>query len=495
MKLLFSMRHPGALRNFASTIGELVARGHHVHLVFMMPGKRGDEGALREIVREYPAVSHEEATETAPGPWGDVAQAVRAGADYLRYLAPEYRDAHALRARAEARVPATWRAALGRRAVRSSTGARAASRMLRAIEYAIPPSAFVMKRIARHAPDAVLVTPLVDLGSGQVEYIKAARALGIRSGLCVHSWDNLTNKGVIHVPPDRVFVWNEAQHREAVQLHGIPAEDVVVTGAPVFDQWFERRPSTTRDEFCRTVGLPAAKPFFLYLCSSQFIAPKEDDFIRTWIRTLRSSPDASVRDASILVRLHPRTHPKHAGRFVFSEFERVTVWPQGGANPVDERSKNDYFDSLYHAAAAIGINTSAQIEAGIVGRAVFSIRVPEYTGTQEGTLHFHHLLREGGGLLNMADTLDEHTSQLARVLKGDVDLGRLQAFVRSFVRPTGLDVAATPRLADGIEALARLPKPAPRSLPVWLYPVRLALYPLAATTRATAPLPARPSLR
>ena len=34
--------------------------------------------------------------------------------------------------------------------------------------------------------------------------------------LPVLSWDNLTNKGLIRVQPDQVFVWNEAQKAEAV---------------------------------------------------------------------------------------------------------------------------------------------------------------------------------------------------------------------------------------------------------------------------------------
>ena len=75
------------------------------------------------------------------------------------------------------------------------------------------------------------VTPLVEPGSIQVDYIKSAGALGIPSALCVASWDNLTNKGSVRVAPDRVFVWNEAQKREAVDMHGIAASDVVVTGA------------------------------------------------------------------------------------------------------------------------------------------------------------------------------------------------------------------------------------------------------------------------
>ncbi len=131
---------------------------------------------------------------------------------------------------------------------------------------------------------------------------------------------------------------------------------------------------------------------------------------------------------------------------------------------MDQTSRNDFFDSLYHAAAAVGINTSAQIEAGIVGRPVYSIRAPEYVATQEGTLHFHYLLSEHGGLLHMAPTLDEHARALAGALIGRADdEQRLRNFVEGFVRPSGLDVAATPLLADAIEQLAHGRRARPRA--------------------------------
>ena len=140
----------------------------------------------------------------------------------------------------------------------------------------------------------------------------------------------------------------------------------------------------------------------------------------------------------------------------------VAVWPAEGANPVDTDSRNDYFDSLYHSVAAVGINTSAQIEAGIVGRPVYSIRAAEYVTTQEGTLHFHYLLNENGGLLHMSPTLEEHARALSTALdRTPEDERRLREFVKGFVRPRGLDVAATPLLADAIEDLGRLPARAP----------------------------------
>jgi len=480
MKILFSMRHPGALRNYASTLRELARRGHQIHLAFMMQDKLGDGRLLWELTNDHPEIGYGElGKKTTWRFWLGLARGIRYATDYVRYFTPEYADAVALRDRAAGKVPRAFRLLMRLPMMRTRGGRSFIWWGLRILERALPNDRWILEIVSAQQPDVVLITPLVDLGSDQVEYVKAARALGIRSGLCVHSWDNLTNKGLIRVLPDRVFVWNETQKREAVTMHGMRTEQVVVTGAPVYDQWFARRPSTTRQEFCAKVGLPVDRPIFLYLCSSQFIAPDEADFVSRWIAAVRSAPDPRVRAASILVRPHPENQQPWQ-RFEFAEGENTVLWPRGGANPVDAGSKNDYFDSMYHSVAAVGINTSAQIEAGIVGHPVYSIRVPEYVGTQEGTLHFHYLLSENGGLLHMAATLEEHAVALSRALdRTEEDAQKLRNFVQAFVRPNGLDIPATPLLADGIETLGAMPRPAPETLPLWLYPVRMALYPIA----------------
>ncbi len=48
MRILFSMRHTGALRNFASTLQALAERNHQVHLFFGHRDKEGDERLLCE---------------------------------------------------------------------------------------------------------------------------------------------------------------------------------------------------------------------------------------------------------------------------------------------------------------------------------------------------------------------------------------------------------------------------------------------------------------
>jgi len=60
MKILFSMRHPGALRNFASTVRELAKRGHRIHLAFVMQDKLGDGRLLWDLTDDYATITHTE---------------------------------------------------------------------------------------------------------------------------------------------------------------------------------------------------------------------------------------------------------------------------------------------------------------------------------------------------------------------------------------------------------------------------------------------------
>ena len=103
MKILFSMRHSGALRNYSSTIGELARRGHHVHLVFMMQDKLGDTRLLWEVTNDQENVTFSEPGKKTPWRfWLGLARGVRAAADYVRYGTPEFKDAHALCRRSSA---------------------------------------------------------------------------------------------------------------------------------------------------------------------------------------------------------------------------------------------------------------------------------------------------------------------------------------------------------------------------------------------------------
>jgi hypothetical protein len=470
LRILFFVDRPGVLRQYSSLVTELAERGHDVHLALNERADSDRRQVVEDVVGSSARVTHDFApARGARDGWRSIAWSVRALGDLARYTHPRYEDAPVLRERVTKKAlgrltkptalePVGRRMALrvARRLV-STTDAGLSERVIRAaarLEAAIPTCRGIDRYIREQAPDVVLVTSVVKVASPQVEFLKSARRVGVQAATCVASWDNLTNKGLLKFVPERVFVWNEVQRREAVELHGIPSERVVATGAQLFDPWFERRPSMTREEFVRRIGLDPGRPYVLFLGSSPFVTNHSDDevrFVERWIESLRASDDGQLRGLGVAIRPHPVGKGwKHAD---LTRFENVVIWPLHSERPIKPEDQREFFDSLAHSAAVVGINTTAMIEAAIVGRSVLTVLAPEFA--QESTLHFHYLLEENGGFLHVASSLEEHTRQLADVLdEGAADAERRRRFVESFVRPHGLGRPATPILADAVEELA-----------------------------------------
>ena len=209
MRILFFMRSTVYVRNFESTLQLLAERGHQVHIVAQPHEYLDHADILGRLCRTYPGITHAEPPERELGPWARFGLQVRRGLDYLRYFNPEYRDAPRLRWRAGLKAPAVAERALWKRCEASPAGRRLLARVLRWCDRGTPIDPELVASVAAQRPDLVLVTPLVEPGSPQAEYLRAARARGVRTGLCVYSWDNLTNKGFIHDPLDVMTVWNE----------------------------------------------------------------------------------------------------------------------------------------------------------------------------------------------------------------------------------------------------------------------------------------------
>jgi hypothetical protein len=409
---------------------------------------------VERLALEHPGVSFGW-VPTREDAWGSFAIKLRMTIDYLRYLDPAYAGAPKLRARARERVPRIGLWLLFVTAARTAIGRRAVRTVLTACERAIPRSAQIDDYLREQGPDVVLFTPLIGLvASPQLDYLQSAKALGYPTALCVWSWDHLSSKAILRNVPDRIFVWNETQRHEALTLHGVRQEQIVVTGAQCFDQWFDRRPSTDRETFCRKVGLAGDSPFLLYVCSALFQgSPSEAAFVQRWIRAVRTCGLEPLASIPIVVRPHPARLKEWPGVNVTDD-PGVRLW---GRNPVDPDAKADYFDSLHHSAAVVGLNTSAFLEGAIAGKPVFTTLLPEHYENQEGTIHFHYLLHVGGGLLHAARTLDEQCRQLNAALQASGQTSpKSGRFVEAFIRPGGVDVAASPVFADAVEALRGL---------------------------------------
>ncbi|MBI4886455.1 MAG: hypothetical protein HY824_05145 [Acidobacteria bacterium] len=485
MKILFAVSHFGFLRNFEPALRALAAEGHTLRLVADRADSLGGTRTIDNLTAACPgaAITFAYAPQRKDM-WQHLAVRLRLCRDYWRYLEPRYAEATSLRARAASQAPA-----LASRLPGLLVGTAAGRRFLHAIvgrcERALPPSPAARELLETERPDVLLVTPLLYFGNSQVDYVRVARQLGIPTVLGVGSWDHLTTKGLLHVVPDRVVVWNEAQRTEAWEIHGVPPDRVSVTGAQAYDDWFTTHSSTTRDAFCARHGFDPSRPIVLYLCSSPFITPLEVPFVRRWLDAVRTAGDDAVRGANVLIRPHPQNAQQWQDVDLSSQ--GAAIFPRAGANPVDADARREYFDSMFHSVAVVGVNTSALIESGIVGRPVCTIRAAEFEGQQEGTLHFQHLKSVNGGLLHIADDFEQHVGQLARIL-GDPDTyaARSRAFIAGFVRPHGLDRRAAGLFVEALmQGAAARPAPPPAGR-VLDRLIRLLLAPAARAAQAAA---------
>ena len=205
MKIFFLMKSSGYLRNYASVVRLLAAKGHQVQLCFLKVNEIFPQSAIDKEVKDISGVSY-----LVPPKriwlWRRPAEFIRVLQTYLRFLDPYYNDAYKLRNRAAALLPrpVSWLVKLIVDQNRNRMWA--AVNFLRMIERGIPLDSYIVKFFESNRPDVFLVTPLIDMRVSQLNWLKCAKALSIRTGLCVASWDNLSNKSLIQIEPDVVLV-------------------------------------------------------------------------------------------------------------------------------------------------------------------------------------------------------------------------------------------------------------------------------------------------
>jgi hypothetical protein len=480
MKILFMMTEPRVMKYYHDTLRFMLKEGHRVHVAYFSLEKYRGGTLHEELAGEFPErFRYEVVSGKRPGLWRDLLIAMSWAEDYLFFLKPFFSSAARLRERVEVRISPGFVWLTNRcPGFKTPAGRNALSAALRAVDRAVPPSRHFKRFIRKISPDALLVSPLLSHSGLQSEYLRAAGSLGVPTAYCVASWDNLTTKGAMRGNPDTILLWNDIQKKEAVELHGADAERIVVTGAQYFDEWFVRSPSHSREDFCRVVGLPPDRPILMYMCSSNFMAPNERAFVLKWIESIRSSGIPGLSEAGFLIR----PYPEYAGQWQsvdFSPYGRVVVWPPDGEYAITESAKRNFYDSVYHSIAVVGVNTTAMIESAIIGRCVLSVLASEFNESQSNTIHFSYLKQENGGFLYLAKDLDEHIAHLQTILRDSDRMHRqIARFVAHFARPHGIRQPCVPLIARAIADLRPAASAKPRtSLQTLL--LRCALYPVA----------------
>ena len=441
------MRSFGHFTYHESTIKHLCSNGHEVEVLTY--GKRS-EGWSEEPIRSLQAQVSRLRTGWARARddrWRRRLFQAREMRSYASYLTRPDQDPFYIQRCAQC-LPIRAQRAIQSRSVRHVLGSSLVRAFLRAFERLAPADAGILEWLREHRPDVVVASPANMPLSEEVDYIKAANSLGIPTVVPVLSWDNLTTKGVFHVVPDATLAWNETQRREAIEIHGIPADRIVVTGSPFLDKWFEpERPSIDRATFCGRVGIGPQRPFVLYLGSSSNIAKDETWLVLRIAQGMRESSDPRLRDATLLARPHGANQDVYRG----ISAPNLKVWLRDGELPDTSQAFAEFEACIRGAVAVAGLNTTGMVDALLAGRPVIALLVDEYRNTNAyRAVHFQYLL--DADVYERATT-PEDCVQIVRNLMGGQDSkqGNRAQFVLDYIRPHGADRAAGEIAAQAIE--------------------------------------------
>ena len=182
---------------------------------------------------------------------------------------------------------------------------------------------------ARWRPNALVVCSVgLELDA---RLILEARSHGIPSVAVVQSWDKTSSKGYPLAQPDRVYVWSDIMAKECEGFLDIPRADIEVTGAPIFDTYFDISRRLPRATFLSGLALdPARKLIFCALCSPAWHAGNLE---LAQLLGASVTENRFARPAGLVLRVHPAYFDTADPAVADQRRELFDVLDRLGSNP------------------------------------------------------------------------------------------------------------------------------------------------------------------
>lgn len=144
------------------------------------------------------------------------------------------------------------------------------------------------------------------------ELLNAAHSAGVPSVGIVRSWDNI-HKG-IRSRPQKLTVWNEVNKQELLDFEQYPEKDIVIAGAPQFDQYFKPENILTRRAFFEKKGLDPTRPLIFFASLGYFFVGNDET---EWMDRLIEGIDSGEIEGKpqLICRLHPFSKYEHFEKY------------------------------------------------------------------------------------------------------------------------------------------------------------------------------------
>lgn len=208
----------------------------------------------------------------------------------------------------------------------------------------------------------------------EVQLVRYAKRLGIRTvGMC-KSWDNITSKLILPVKPDHLLVPSDRCAAEAVRYLSYPRSRISVVGLAQFDRYQDPKLQESRDTFCARVGLDPAKPYVLFCAAGLWMAPDEPKILLDLDRAIESGQFGPLH---VLVRMHPKydcgAEQLKACRHIVLDRPGTYIGKDLQDWEYEDQDLTHLISSLKYAAVTISTASTMSIEAAYFDRPVINI--------------------------------------------------------------------------------------------------------------------------
>jgi len=226
------------------------------------------------------------------------------------------------------------------------------------------------------------VTDLVIAGYSSPEAIAlavTAQSTGKNVYLIINSWKDFFVNDFIAFSPTKVFVWSKSMKEQLLSSNThISPSDVIVSGNPSFDRFFQYKPINTKEYYAKKYRFDSKRPMILYSMISPKAHENEKDIIELINQKLiLKYPDEKQRPIIVLRRnpideteadesFFSGNNVRYADNYFEGSYDNAVFvqLPEG---------ETEWMDLLYHAKININVASTVTLESLMMKTPVINI--------------------------------------------------------------------------------------------------------------------------
>jgi len=248
-------------------------------------------------------------------------------------------------------------------------------RVARALDYGFVSSNAYAPYFEKYKPDAVFCAHLFD--EAEVGLLREAKKRSIKTIGFINSWDKVTARCILRLLPDKMIVFNDVIKDEIIRHNEMPGEDILTSGIPQYDYYFEGACSP-REEFFKKIGIDPRKKLIVFVPAGQFSS--NSDWLAIDLLYKLEREEKFGKNTAILVRFPPNhflDEKEAEKRKSFLKYDHPGVRfmsKMRGDWDMTQEDLTHLKDTLYHMSLLISYGASSvNIDSAVFNKPIIQL--------------------------------------------------------------------------------------------------------------------------